>query len=74
MTHVKITWRDSHAWSSGWMTVEEALKKTKNVEPITSTGYVLDEDGEYITIAQNVSKDNVSMLYKIPKKAIIEME
>lgn len=73
MKHVEITWLDSHAWSGGWMTLQEALGKIKEVKPINSTGYVIDEDQDYIAIVQNVSEENVSMLYKIPKASIVQI-
>lgn len=56
------------------MTSKEALEKIKAAEPIKSTGYVVDEDENYISIAQNVTDGNVSMLYKIPKGSIKEIK
>lgn len=70
MKHLEITWLDSHAWSGGWMTLKEALEKAKIIEPIKSTGYLIAEDEDYLTIVQNAANDNVSMLYKIPKGSI----
>lgn len=72
MKKVEITWLDSHAWSGGWMTVEDAMKKIADAKPIISTGFVLHEDDTYISIVQNQDKNGyVSMLYRIPKSSII---
>lgn len=73
MKHIEIKWLDSHSWSSGWMKLSEALDKIKDIKPIHSSGYVFKEDDDYVYIAQNQNGDNISHLFAIPKKSIIEM-
>lgn len=74
MKKVEIKWLDSHAWSGGWMTLEEALKKVQSAHPIQSTGYIIHEDNSYVTIVQNHDGAHVSMLYKIPRASITELK
>lgn len=74
LKHIQITWLDSHAWSSGWMRLSDALGKVENIKPIHSIGYVIKEEDEYVYIAQNQNEENVSNIYAIPKKSIIHQK
>lgn len=77
MKIVKITWIDSTASNLEWMMLDD-IKKWKDIEPliIYTYGALVQEDDNYIVIAQNYGKDpeQCCSLMSIPKGCIKELK
>lgn len=77
MKVVKVTWIDSCNSNMNWLLIED-IKNWKNIEPISiyTYGAMVQEDENYIVVAQNYGKEpeQCSNLTSIPKGCIKEIK
>ena len=77
MKIVKVTWIDSCNSNMNWLLMED-IKNWSDIEPIkiSTYGILVQEDDDYIVIAQNYGKDpeQCSNLTSIPKGCIKELK
>ena len=71
MTQVYIKWIDAMSDIGGWRDVEDAIEWGTDVNcTVEEVGFIVDENKEYILLANKVNFDIVQGLTKIPKKYI----
>lgn len=77
MKIVKVTWIDSTASNLSWLMMED-VRNWGDVEPmiIYTYGALIQEDENYIVVAQNYGKDpeHCCSLMSIPKGCIKSLE
>lgn len=77
MKIVKVTWIDSTASNLSWLLMDD-VKNWTDVEPmlIYTYGALIQQDDNYVVIAQNYSKDpeQCCSLMSIPKGCIKELK
>ena len=76
MRIVKVEWIDSTASNLSWLMMED-VRKWGDVEPLTiyTYGALVQEDKNYIVVAQNYGKDpeQCCSLMSIPKGCILKI-
>ncbi len=70
---VEVLWRDS-ASQGGWNT-PEGYRKKRHVGPCKSIGYLLEDSGRMLTLAQSQSGKggDVSDCITIPREAVVRI-
>jgi hypothetical protein len=69
MLKVTVLWVDAYTVDE-WMSYEFAIRSCSDNWVVETTGYLLDETDEHITICHTYSPEQVCGLMHIPKGAI----
>lgn len=65
---VLITWTDAET-DHGWQEVKDL---DLNPDPAVTIGFLVTEDGQYITLASSYSGESVNNTIMIPKKMVVK--
>lgn len=72
---VELAWLDSSS-STGWMTIDDAVKEKGSLYTCRSVGYLLHYDNEFVVINQSICLGNrdVQNTIAVPRVSITAMK
>ena len=71
MKEVKIIWKDAKSYANEWVSIEEA-ERLKLAE-VETKGYLINDTGESVIIAQSFNGNEGHNFIVIPKGAVISV-
>jgi hypothetical protein len=68
---VTIIWHDSYTVNGPWVMRHDNL--TDAMTPVTTIGFLVAVDEEWITIAQSLAEEQLGQVFRLPKGCIIDL-